>query len=51
MADTHRKEIEMQGCIEVPFELTMDEFWEEFISFIEEKNFYRRKKLELWRRL
>ena len=38
MADTHRKEIEIQGCIEVPFELTMDEFWEEFISFIEEKN-------------
>lgn len=32
-----RKEFEIQGCIEVPSEVTEDEFWEAFIGFIEAK--------------
>ena len=30
-----RKEIEINGCIEIPVELSMDEFWDIFIEFIE----------------
>lgn len=32
-----RKEFEIQGCIEVPSEVTEDEFWDAFIGFIEAK--------------
>lgn len=30
-----RKEFEIQGCVEVPVELSEDEFWNKFIGFIE----------------
>lgn len=30
-----RKEFEVQGCIEVPPELSEDAFWEQFIDFVE----------------
>lgn len=29
------KEIEINGCIEIPTELSMDEFWEILIDFVE----------------
>ena len=32
-----RKEFEIQGCIEVPPEVTEDEFWNTFIGFVESK--------------
>ena len=32
-----RKEIEISGCIEIPPEMTMDEFWDAFLSLIESK--------------
>lgn len=32
------KEFEIQGCIEVPINLSEDEFFNEFIGFIESKN-------------
>ena len=32
-----RKEIEINGCVEIPPDMTMDEFWEEFIRFVESK--------------
>lgn len=32
-----RKEIEINGCIEIPAELSIDEFWNIFIDFIESK--------------
>jgi hypothetical protein len=32
------KEFEIQGCIEVPISLSEDEFFKEFIGFIESKN-------------
>ena len=32
-----RKEFEIQGCIEVPPETTENEFWNEFIEFVESK--------------
>lgn len=32
-----RKEFEIQGCIEVPPEVTEDEFWNAFIGFVESK--------------
>ena len=35
-----RKEIEINGCIEVPAEMTMDEFWYEFIEFVESKGWH-----------
>lgn len=31
------KEFEINGCIEVPLNLSEDEFWNEFIGFIESK--------------
>lgn len=34
------KEIEIQGCVEIPEEMTVDEFINEFIDFIESKNCY-----------
>lgn len=34
-AISHRKEIEIQGCVEVPMELSQDEFFDQFISFLE----------------
>lgn len=34
---TVRKEFEIQGCIEVPPEVTEDEFWNTFIGFVESK--------------
>ena len=36
----HTKEIEIEGCVEVPIELTMDEFMDKFIAFIEENGWY-----------
>ncbi len=30
-----RKEIEISGCIEIPPEMTMDEFWDAFLPLIE----------------
>ena len=30
-----RKEIEINGCIEIPPGLSMDEFWHIFIDFVE----------------
>lgn len=35
-----RKEFEIQGCIEVPPEVTEDEFWNTFIGFVESKDGY-----------
>ncbi len=32
-----RKEIEINGCIEVPPEMTMEEFWDAFLPLIESK--------------
>lgn len=32
------KEFKISGCVEVPSELTYDEFWDKFIGFIEENN-------------
>ena len=32
-----RNEFEIQGCIEVPPEVTEDEFWNTFIGFVESK--------------
>lgn len=34
----HRKEIEIQGCVEVPLELSQDEFLDQFIAFLEERH-------------
>lgn len=33
-----RKEFEIQGCVEVPAELTEEEFYNKFIAFIEANN-------------
>ncbi len=33
-----RKEFEIQGCVEVPMELSEDEFFDKFIAFIEYNN-------------
>lgn len=33
-----RKEFEIQGCVEVPIELSEDEFYNKFITFIESNN-------------
>jgi len=35
-----RKEMEIHGCIEVPPEMTMDEFWDTFLPLIESKGWY-----------
>lgn len=35
-----RKEIEINGCIEVPAEMTVDEFSDCFIEFVESKGCY-----------
>lgn len=35
-----RKEIEINGCIEIPPEMTMDEFTDAFIEWIESKGWY-----------
>ena len=35
-----RKEIEINGCVEVPPEITMDEFERVFLEFIESKGWY-----------
>lgn len=35
-----RKEIEINGCIEIPSEMTIDEFTDIFINFIESKSWY-----------
>lgn len=32
----HRKEFEFQGCVEVPMELSEDQFLDRFLTFIEE---------------
>ncbi len=34
------KEIEINGCVEVPPEMTMDEFTRIFLEFIESKGWY-----------
>ena len=35
-----RKEIEINGCVEIAPEMTMDEFESAFIEFIESKGWY-----------
>lgn len=35
-----RKEIEINGCIEIPPEMTSDEFTDTFIEWIESKGWY-----------
>ena len=35
-----RKEIEINGCVEVPHEMTADEFARVFLEFIESKGWY-----------
>lgn len=35
MVDILRKEIEIQGCVEIPESLKFDEFYDKFIAFIE----------------
>ena len=35
-----RKEIEINGCVEIPKELTMDAFTDAFIEWIESKGWY-----------
>ena len=36
MNTAHRKEFEFQGCVEVPMELSEDQFLDRFLMFIEE---------------
>ena len=36
IARAHRKEFEFQGCVEVPMELSEDQFLDRFLMFIEE---------------
>lgn len=36
MNTAHRKEFEVQGCVEVPMELSEDQFLDRFLMFIEE---------------
>lgn len=36
IAKAHRKEFEFQGCVEVPMELSEDQFLDRFLMFIEE---------------
>ena len=35
-----RKEIEINGCIEIPPEMTVDEFYDAFIELIESRGWY-----------
>ena len=35
-----RKEMEVVGCIEIPPEMTMDEFMDEFVALMESKGWY-----------
>ena len=35
-----RKEIEINGCIEIPPEMTLDEFENEFIKWVESKGWF-----------
>lgn len=35
-----RKEMEINGCIEIPVEMTMDEFTDAFIELMESKGWY-----------
>lgn len=35
-----RKEFEINGCIEVPSEVTEDDFLKKFIDFVESNNWY-----------
>ena len=35
-----RKEIEINGCIEIPPEMTLDEFTDTFIEWIESKGWF-----------
>lgn len=35
-----RKEFEIQGCVEVPIELSEDEFFNKFIHFIESNSWF-----------
>ncbi len=35
-----RKEMEITGCIEIPPEMTMDDFTDAFIKFVESKGWY-----------
>jgi uncharacterized protein YneR len=35
-----KKEFEIQGCVEVPIELSEDEFFNKFIAFIESNNWW-----------
>ena len=35
-----RKEIEINGCIEVPMNVSEDEFLDEFIAFLEERKWF-----------
>ena len=35
-----RKEIEINGCVEIPPEITMDAFTDAFIEWIESKGWY-----------
>lgn len=34
----HSHEIEINGCVEIPMDLSMDEFLERFIQFVEDNN-------------
>ena len=38
MNTAHRKEFEFQGCVEVPMELSEDQFLDRFLMFIEENS-------------
>ena len=38
--DNNVKEIEINGCVIVPSNVTHDEFLKKFIDFIEENNWY-----------
>ena len=35
-----RREIEINGCIEIPPEMTVDEFYDAFIELIESRGWY-----------
>ena len=35
-----RKEMEINGCIEIPPEMTVDEFYDAFIELIESRGWY-----------
>ena len=38
--NTMRKEIEINGCVEIPHEMTFDDFTDAFLEFVESKDWH-----------